>query len=286
METLTQLFEQARVARAQTPHRRELAPDHHPVRDFFVADFVDCALKDDWHSMEHPMFTLSKTPDLKERHYEHNGNSITITPSVKGLATIWDKDILIYAVSQLIEALNQNRQPSRTIQMVPRTLLVGINRHAGGGDYRQLEAALDRLAGTRIRTNIVTDDERIRHAFGIIDEWKTVEKTATGRMAKIEVTLSRWLYNAVLAREVLTLDRAYFTLGGALERRLYELARKHCGRQRKWRVSLELLHKKAGTTGTLKELRRKIKRIVEADPLPGYQLEYESKADMLLFGSR
>jgi plasmid replication initiation protein len=254
-----------------------------PVRNFFIADFVDCALKDDWHSMEHPMFTLSKMPDLKERHYEHNGDSITITPSVKGLATIWDKDILIFAISQLVEALNHSQPPSRTIQMVPRVLLFGINRHAGGGDYRQLEAALDRLAGTRIRTNITTNGERIRRAFGLIDEWKTVEKTATGRMAKIEITLSQWLYNAVLAREVLTLDRDYFSITGALERRLYELARKHCGRQRQWRVSLDLLHKKAGTTGTIKELRRKVKGIAEADPLPGYRLGYESEADMLLF---
>jgi plasmid replication initiation protein len=283
---LTDLFEVVRAGGEITTDSTSDVIPSDPSRGIFIADLVDCALKNDWHSMEHPMFTLSKTPDLKERRYEHNGNSITITPSVKGLATIWDKDILIFAVSQLIEALNQNRQPSRTIQMVPRALLVSINRHAGGGDYRQLEAAFDRLAGTRIRTNIVTNGQRTRHAFGLIDEWKTVEKTATGHMAKIEVTLSEWLYKAVLAREVLTLDRAYFTLSGALERRLYELARKHCGRQRKWRVSLELLHKKAGTTGTLKELRRKVKKIVKADPLPGYQLEYESEADMLLFGGR
>jgi plasmid replication initiation protein len=39
------------------------------------------------------------------------------------------------------------------------------------------------------------------------------------------------LYNAILAREVLTLNRDYFRLDGGLERRIYELARKHCGRQ-------------------------------------------------------
>jgi plasmid replication initiation protein len=51
------------------------------------------------------------------------------------------------------------------------------------------------------------------------------------RMVALELALSRWLYNAVLAREVLTLNREYFRLGGGLERRLYELARKHCGQQ-------------------------------------------------------
>lgn len=34
-----------------------LLPDRHPVRDFFIADILDWALKDDRHSMEHPFFS-------------------------------------------------------------------------------------------------------------------------------------------------------------------------------------------------------------------------------------
>jgi plasmid replication initiation protein len=54
--------------------------------------------------MEHPLFSLSKSPDLNIRVYEHNGSSITITPSANGLATIWDKDVLLFAISSLVEA--------------------------------------------------------------------------------------------------------------------------------------------------------------------------------------
>src|SRR6516225_10455860 len=123
-ETLTELFERARVAQAEDPPRK-LAPDRHPNRDFFVADILDWALKDDRASMEHPFFSLAKTPDLKERHYERNGNRITITPSIKGLATIWDKDILIYAVSQLVAAMNAGRQDlSPVIRLTAYDLLV------------------------------------------------------------------------------------------------------------------------------------------------------------------
>jgi hypothetical protein len=39
-----------------------LLPERHPNRDFFVADILDWALKDDRHSMEHPIFSLSKIP--------------------------------------------------------------------------------------------------------------------------------------------------------------------------------------------------------------------------------
>jgi plasmid replication initiation protein len=284
VEKLTDLFEQARAAQTQTGSPRKLAPDRHPNRDFFIADLVDWALKDDRHSMEHPMFALSKKPDLKVRHYEHNGNSITITPSGKGLATIWDKDILIYAVSQLIEGLNQDREPSRTIRMVAYDLLVSTNRHTGGGDYDQLEEAFNRLRGTSITTNITTNGERIRHGFGLIDEWRIIEKTpAGGRMIAVEITISRWLYNAVLAHEVLTLNRHYFRLSSALERRLYELARKHCGHQVKWIVGMEVLHRKSGSASPLKRFRLEVKRIATSDVIPDYRLRYESDADQITF---
>jgi plasmid replication initiation protein len=50
-------------------------------------------------------------------------------------------------------------------------------------------------------------------------------------MTKLRATLSDWVFNAVAAREILTLSRDYFRLRKPLERRLYELARKHCGQQ-------------------------------------------------------
>jgi plasmid replication initiation protein len=178
------------------PTLARLLPDRHPNRDFFVADILDWALKDDRHSMEHPMFSLSKKRDLRIRHYEHNGNSIAVKPGADGLATIWDKDVLIYAVSQLIEGMNQHREPSRVVRMTAYDILVSTNRHTGGGDYEQLTDAFRRLSGTRIETNIVTNGERVRHGFGLIDEWRVIEKNpANGRMVAIELTLSRWLYN-------------------------------------------------------------------------------------------
>src|SRR5258708_22989732 len=104
-ETLARLEQKAREHEARTSP--SLLPDRHPVRDFFVADVLDWALKDDRHSMEHPMFSLSKKPDRRERHYEHNGRHISIIPSSRGLATIWDKDILLYCISMLVEAINR-----------------------------------------------------------------------------------------------------------------------------------------------------------------------------------
>ncbi|MBV8775328.1 MAG: replication initiator protein A, partial [Deltaproteobacteria bacterium] len=185
----------------------KLLPNRHPVRDFFVAEVLDCAIKDDRHSMEHPVFSLSKKKDIRERFYEHNGIKITITPSAKGIATIWDKDILIFAVSQLVAALNAGHQVlTPVIRLTAYDLLVTTNRHTGGGDYDQLQKAFERLAGTRITTDIRTNGIRQREGFGLIDSWKIIEKHPNnGRMAAVELRLSDWLFNAIVGYEVLTL---------------------------------------------------------------------------------
>ena len=281
-ETLARLEQKAREHKARTSP--SLLPDRHPVQDYFVADVLDWALKADRHSMEHPMFSLSKTPDRTERHYEHQGRSVTIMPSSRGLATIWDKDILLYCISVLVDGLNRARDISRIVRLKAYDLLVVTNRSTGGDHYKRLEAAFDRLAGTRIKTNITTNGVRVREGFGLIDNWKIIERApGTGRMIAVEVTLNEWLYNAIVAREVLTLNRDYFRLDGGLERRLYELARKHCGNQAKWLIGLELLHKKSGSAGPVKRFRELVKKIAAADLLPDYRISYEPQADLVMF---
>ena len=146
-----------------------LAPDRYPQRDFFLCDIFDAIPKDDIASMEHPLFSLATRPDRRVLDYEHNGAQITVTPSVKGLATIHDKDILIFCISQLMAAINAGRAVSRTLQLKAHDLLVATNRETSGDAYRRLREAFERLAGTRITTNIVTGDRETTTGFGLID---------------------------------------------------------------------------------------------------------------------
>ena len=95
--------------------------------------------------------------------------------------------------------------------------------------YDRLRSAFERLSGTRITTNIKADGEEITEGFGLINEWRIVRQTRSGQMSEIKVTLSDWLFKMVEGRSVLTLHRDYFRLRKPLERRIYELARKHCG---------------------------------------------------------
>lgn len=245
-------------------------------RDFFVCDFLGAMPKHDLASMEHPIFSLSTRPDQRILSYEHNDASITITPSVKGRATIFDADILIFCISQLMAALNAGRATSRTLTLTAHDLLLATNRETSGDSYRRLRDAFERLAGTRITTNIVTGENEVTSGFGLIEAWEIVRKTRHGRMVSVSVTLSEWLYRAVLSKSVLTLNRDYFNLRKPLERRIYELARKHCGRQTEWRVSLETLLKKSGSTSPRRVFRAMVREIIRVDSLPDYQLNEES----------
>ena len=257
--------------------RSKRLPSHHTDRDFFLCDLFDYAMKDDGVSMEAPIFTLATKPDLSVWHWESKdgSRSVTVTPSVKGRATQFDKDVLIYVVSQMTEALNRGRADAqnRTVRFTVYDYLVTTNKAINGRSYERLSDTFERLRCTTLKTNIKTGGQKTREIFGIIERAKIVEKSPDDeRMVAVEVTLSEWLFNAIQAHEVLTIHSDYFRLRKPLERRLYELARKHCGHQTMWSIGLELLQEKAGSKCSLREFRRMVREVVEADTLPDYRM--------------
>ena len=265
---------------------RHLRPERHRQRDFFVADLRDISSKDDMPSMEHPLFAL-KAGDRRVRRYEHRGSSIEVQPGAKGQATIHDKDVWIYCISQLVHALDRGREDvSRTVRFTAYDFLVTTQRATSGAQYQRLGDALNRLSGTRIETNIETGEYRERRGFGLVDAWRVVERGPDNRMVAVEVTLPDWLYRSVLERQVLTLDAGYFRLRKPLDRRVYELARKHCGSQSSWKVSLVVLRTKSGSSASIREFRRSIRALAESDELPGYRVRLDAERDQVAFYSR
>lgn len=270
-----------------TKHNPQLIPDRHPQHDLFICDVADAVLKDVMQHMEHPFYSLSKKPETKVRRYEHNGCFLEITPSVKGLATIYDKDILIYCISQIMHRRNNGEEYSKKVRINSRDLLVFTNRGTSGRDYMALIEALDRLEGTRIRTNIITGSEEQINGFGLIDSSSIRRKHGLdGRLLWCDVTLSDWVFNAIQAQEVLTLHRDYFRLRKPLERRVYEIARKHCGQQDEWRIGLATLLKKTGSQSPEKRFRQMMKNLAEHDHLPDYSVDFDAENNGVVFRNR
>lgn len=271
--------------------RSPLLPDRYPQQDFFVCDVFDAAPKGDMASMEHPLFSISTKPDLTAREYRNGQTFIRVSPGELGLATVHDRDVLIYCISQLMAALNDGNPVSQVVRFKAYDLLVATNRGTDGRGYEQLRGAFKRLQGTQVETNILTGGNEELEIFSLIDRVKIVRETREGRMQEVEVRLSDWVFNAIRAREVLTLNRQYFRLRKPLERRLYEIARKHCGWPGKAvTFDLETLQKKCGSKSTDFEFRRLIKTIADQDRthahFPDYRVTFDPDRDQLTFSPR
>ena len=276
----------------------QLLPDRHPQADFFICDVADAVLKDLMPQMEHPFYVLSKKPETTVRRYEHNGKWLEVIPSAKGQATIYDKDILIYVVSQIMHALNRGEAVGRRLQFNPRDLLIFVNRGTGGKDYDAFCEGLDRLMGTVIKTNITTvgegpdrvelGEEEKQGWFHLIESAHINRKNgdAGGRILSAEIQISEWIFNSIRRKSVLTLHRDYFRLRKPIERRVYEIARKMCGARPEFEIGLEKLLKRTGARTELKRFRHTVRDIATHNHLPDYQVFYDETRDMVIFRGR
>lgn len=271
-----------------TKNRAPLLPDRMQQTDFFVCDIFDAAPKGDMASMQHPIFSISTKPDMRRRRYESGDQFVEVRPSDRGIATVHDRDVLIFCISQVMAALNEGRKVERKMRFKAFDLLSATNRPTGGEAYIRLKDALERLSGTRVQTNIITGGEEVLDDFGLIDRFRIVRETRDGRMQEVEVELSDWVYNAIQHREVLTLHRDYFRLRKPLERRIYELARKHCGAKQEWKIGLMKLQEKCGSSSTSKEFRRLISVVVRQDEEYGHMPDYSVRMvdDVVIFTNR
>lgn len=257
--------------------------------DFFIADEIEMSsFRNEITSMENPFFAL-KGGDTKIREYKNGKITITIRPaSGIGLATIFDKDIWIYAISKLQEAINNNQPISRTIIFTPYNFFITTNRNTSGRSYFELERALLRLSGTLIKTNIIySKNNQETMIFGLIERAKILEeKKGKLNIGMVEITLPDWLYKAVKNTKVLKINPDYFRIRKAIDRRLYEIARKHCGNQYEFTIALNKLYLKSGSSSLLKEFKRKIKALIITNDLPDYTINYNIKNDNIIFTNR
>ena len=212
--------------------RRSIPPgDHQP--DLFAANFADIPIRDQRDTMERPFFSLAKKPRLTPIEYKVGDVWVEVSANPKfGMATIWDADILIWASTQITEALDRGLEANRTIHFHPHNLLRSIRRSTGGADYQRLRAALDRLTHTAVRTNIRAEGKKKSASFHWLDSWTETIDEDTGEPTGMTITIADWLFNGIIERGgVLTIHEDYFLLTGGIERWLYRVVRKHAGKQ-------------------------------------------------------
>ena len=263
------------------PVRRPSPASERASLDVFEALSGPVAPRDQRDLMERPFFSLAKAKRVTPIHYKSGSTEVQVYAVPEhGLATIWDADLLIWAGSQIVEALDRGMPTSRFFRFTPYQLLTSIGRATGNREYQLLRGALARLQSTVIRTTIRQGEHWRRQQFSWINEWEELA-TRAGRIEGMEFVLPDWFYQGVLDRRlVLTIDPGYFSLTGGIERWLYRVARKHAGRQAEgWRFDLRHLHTKSASTARFTDFALDVRRIAARQPLPGYRLEIERLFD-------
>lgn len=267
-----------------------------PVDDsqlsLFVPVIFDAPLKDDVNLMDIAPFTMSKNHRLTLLRYELKDSIITVAGSGEhGLATVFDYDIFLHMLSYLNEEVRRYRVdeakglrpslPSQVYRPSASHILKFCRRSSGGRQYKDLEAALDRLAGTRLKVVPLNGGKR-REIMNVpfIDKYRVVSETATGHIDQVEIFIPMWVYDLVVrgkgAPQILTLNPDYFLISQGLGRMVYRLARRAAGRSEA-RYSIAEVHKRSGSPQALPQFTQVLKQLVantKVFPLPDYDLDF------------
>lgn len=224
--------------------------------------------------MAYPFFGLSKTPLKKAIRFIEGAVVVEVRPSDSGVATIYDKEVLIYLASLAIERLERGEPFDGVLTFTAYDFfkLAGLSS-ASGKNYQRLAGSLDRLQGTQVRTTIETGGVNIDGWFSWISEAQVIfTRDARGqkRARAFRVRITDWLVRAIAADgSVLSYNRSYFQLS-AIERRLYEIARAGCIRDEPLTLPLNVLRQRVGVTSPLKKFRHLLSQIAEADEIPSF----------------
>jgi plasmid replication initiation protein len=200
--------------------------DHHRFKtgeratlDSFDAPAGDVPARDQRDLMEGPFFSLAKTKRVQPILYKSGATEVEVYAlSEHSRATIWDADVLIWAASQILAAMDRGIPTSRFFSLTPYQLLTAIGRATGKREYLLLKRALSRLQSTVIRSTIRHGEHWRRQQFSWMNEWE--ELVIRGeRCEGIEFLLPEWFHRGVLDRRLVpAIDPAYLALTGDIER--------------------------------------------------------------------
>ncbi len=225
--------------------------------------------------MAFPFFALSKGKWTKPLAYKTESVSIEIIATPKGVATIYDKEVLLYIASLMVAKMEAGMQPAQDFHFTAHDLFRVTGDGGSARSYARLSDALERLQGTQIKTNIEAGGEGQTGFFSWLSDAQlqyTKTKTGDRRLKAVKVRLCDWLYRAILRdQRILAYAPSYFTLG-PVERRLYEVARSTCVNGAV-EVDIDELRLQLGYQSSLKHFRFELKRIADENTVPDFAFE-------------
>lgn len=255
--------------------------------DFFVPSLYDVATKDSRDIMDVAVYRLSKKDKRANEtiRYERRDGYVEVVSGEAGMASVWDYDIVLMAISHLAEATNLYKQgrgdkPSRLFCPDVSDILKFCRRSDGGRQNEEIEGALKRLSTTFVQVVTTTKPKgkralRTAKGVGLINSYETVSYEDNGRLRSVAIEVPQWLYDEVVEAKtpaVLTVHPEYFLIDPGIGRFLYRLARRAAGKTRaKW--TFKLIYERSGSTGTFNKFAFTLRKLIAVNDLPEYLLE-------------
>lgn len=254
----------------------KMPPSRIPQGELFLLDSpLYGEIRGERSLMAFPFFALSKNAWMKPLSYQTDTVTIEVRPSASGVATIYDKEIVLYIASLMAAKLEAGEDVAQDFVFTAHDLFSVTGSNHSARSYGRLSEALERLQGTQIKTNIEAGGEGEEGFFSWLSEAKLhYNKTRAGerRLKAVKVRLCDWLFRAILLdRHVLDYAAAYFQLG-PIERRIYEVARSS-GDGDGFEIDLATFRLQIGYQNPLANFRAALRQIAGADTIPDYRLE-------------
>jgi plasmid replication initiation protein len=248
-----------------------------PQRELFQLDSpLTGEIRGERSLMAFPFFALSKNAWMKPLTYATPTVSIEVRPSMRGVATIYDKEIVLYIASLMASKLDQGSAVEQDFTFTAHDLFSVTGSNHSARSYVRLADALERLQGTQIRTNIEAGGEGEEGFFSWLSEARLqYARSGKGekRLKAVKVRLCDWLFRAILRdRQVLDYAATYFQLG-PIERRIYEVARSTCVDGEKLEIDIRTFRLQIGFQNQLSNFRTAMRQIAEENSIPDYSLE-------------
>lgn len=257
--------------------------------DFFTPMLYDVGARDSRGVMDVAVFRLSKKDKRANSviRYELPDGYVEVSSGPHGMASVWDYDIVLMAVSHLTEAMNRYRdgkgeKPSQVFRPHIGDVLKFCRKDNGGNQKDAVAGALQRLMTTFVgieRTNMLRGELRtVTEGENLVGPSKIISNAKTGKIEYIEIKLADWMYLEITQGtkpDVLTVHPDYFLRESGVARFVYRLARKAAGKDSAvW--GFKTIYERSGSGGSPKEFNRLLRELIADDDLPEYSLAEEA----------
>jgi len=265
--------------------------------EVFTVDVVATIAKAPTGVLEYPFFVLdNRDRGQRNRVFEYKGTFIKIE-SDRGLPNSSDMELFAFLVTlgfHRAEAVGADawvRQPM--VEFSARDYFKFTHKSVGGKSVKLLHDSVERLFGAYIETNVQAGGNIHNSQFRLLTERhyiakqrKTINPTSLEAAAlaahkgvvSYKIKFADWVTDAIVAKDVLSLGKNYFDIRTATGKRIYEIARKHCGRQGQWDVNMTTLYEKSGSSSTKRLFKNRVLQAIGDGTFPDYKIRLMGKA--------